>query len=93
MSRTSDIRILIKYILFRYDYFRFFCIVLPVWRNWIARWTSNPKGAGSNPVMGIFLFLRSIMILLIDYAFPTGSLKGIEGTSLYPRGADPRTPT
>ena len=26
--------------------------IQPVWRNWIARWTSNPKVTGSSPVIG-----------------------------------------
>ncbi len=28
-------------------------IVEPAWRNWIARWTSNPKVVGSNPAVGL----------------------------------------
>ena len=30
-------------------------VVMPPWRNWIARWTSNPKVASSNLVGGVFL--------------------------------------
>ena len=31
---------------------------MTVWRNWIARWTSDPAVAGSNPVtVEFFLFL------------------------------------
>ena len=28
-----------------------------LWRNWIARWTSNPTVAGSNPVKSEYIFL------------------------------------
>ena len=31
-----------------------FCTLLPPWRNWIARRTSNPKVAGSSPAGGTF---------------------------------------
>ena len=29
-----------------------------MWRNWIARWTSNPTVAGSNPVKVVFLLIN-----------------------------------
>ena len=29
---------------------------MPIWRNWIARWTSNPEATGSSPVMGKYIF-------------------------------------
>ena len=33
---------------------------MPPWRNWIARWTSNPKVASSSLVGGAFLLSRII---------------------------------
>ena len=38
----------------------FFYQYLSVWRNWIARETSNLKVAGSNPVMDKFPSIRGI---------------------------------
>ena len=29
---------------------------MPLWRNGLARWTSNSKAVGSNPISGVFLF-------------------------------------
>ncbi len=30
---------------------------MTLWRNWIARWTSNPTVAGSNPVSVVIYLL------------------------------------
>ena len=38
--------------------FKSYPIYLSVWRNWIARQTSNLKVAGSNPVMDKYLIRR-----------------------------------
>ena len=38
----------------------FFYQYLSVWRNWIARETSNLKVAGSNPVMDKVLHMKAI---------------------------------
>ncbi len=33
-----------------------------LWRNWIARWTSNPTVAGSNPVKVVISWVRSSVV-------------------------------
>ena len=43
---------------------------MTVWRNWIARWTSDPAVAGSSPVTVEYIFLytkRSIYTALQYY--------------------------
>ena len=39
---------------------------MPVWRNWIARQTSNLKVMGSNPIMDIIWF-RGVMVSTLGF--------------------------
>ncbi len=41
-----------------------------LWRNWIARWTSNPTVAGSNPVSVVLLYY-SVSVAQLDSASPS----------------------
>ena len=41
---------------------------MPLWRNGLARWTSNSKVVGSNPISGVFLFLITAGILTYHIA-------------------------
>ena len=48
---------LLRYI-YIYIYIYIYVSLQIVWRNWIARWTSNPAVAGSNPVtIGIYMHI------------------------------------
>ena len=50
-------------------------IFLSVWRNWIARQTSNLKVAGSNPVMDTGFVVKLVITVDFESTVP-GSIPG-----------------